>query len=266
MAAIPLRTAFKSFAALFLSITGLVICALLGVAAWQYSTSKAGQINSLFLSTERQYRVFNPESNRPVVYAFDGQSRRNSLAPAAVFSIAALIRGDPLPRIVAIASGSKRDRDFRSESSVPAAWRPRIKGRAAAFDRFLIEELFPKIEGTESAKRILMGHSLAGLYALELAARTPTHFDAVWAFAPTFSHDLTVTHRLHRLCDGQLEIFVNWGLESTRDTAVFDDIVQNWLSQPQCRNSVPRVFRHYGAIHQAVMLSGAMHIAIEFLA
>ena len=42
----------------------------------------------------------------------------------------------------------------------------------------------------------LDGHSLAGLYALDLASRKRGQFSGVFAFAPTFSHDTSITRRL----------------------------------------------------------------------
>ena len=234
---------------------------------WQWTASEAQVFPSKALGAERPYRVFNPDSRGPVVYALDGQNARHGLIPAAIFSASALIQGKDLPKVVAIASGRERDNDFRRAQSKPAAWRPRISGQSEQFDRFLINEIIPAIEGggARRTKRFLMGHSLAGLYALDLGTRYPGLFDGIFTFAPTFSHDLSIVDRLALTCRDDVALYTNWGWESARDTAVFDSVVARWKTAPECARQVPVTSRHFGAFHQIIMLTGQIEIAWRFL-
>ena len=153
---------------------------------WQWEASEAHVISSRALGSDRTYRVFNPNSHGPVIYALDGQNARHGLLPAVIFSVTAAVKGQELPKIVAIASGKDRDADFRNARSEPELWRPRIAGHANRFDSFLIGEIIPVIEGEAIGQtpRFVMGHSLAGLYALDLGARHPDAFDGIFLVLP----------------------------------------------------------------------------------
>lgn len=164
-------------------------------------------------------------------------------------------------------STGDRDKDFRPISSTPTRWRSKIPGHSDRFDRFLVEELFVEVEGENAGEtqRFLTGHSLAGLYALDLAAHEPELFGGVFVFAPTFSHDISIANRLPHACAADLDIYANWGLESARDTEVFETTVKRWKSDAGCRRFTPVTRRHYGAIHQIVMITGQVDVAFRFL-
>lgn len=233
------------------------------LSAWQWSTSTVRTIDSVALQETRTFRVFNPHSEDRIIYTLDGATLRNSLAPAVVFSVAAILQGHDPPKIVAIYSNVNRDRDFRPVTSAPTYWRPRIVGRSSAFDTFLMHELMPLIEGHQVSgkRRYILGHSLSGLYALDLATRVPGQFAGVFAFAPTFSHDTTIDGRLQTACDADTVLYANWGLESARDTEVFAATVARWKADLRCRQRPPLTPRHYGSLHQIVMLTGQLHAA-----
>lgn len=241
------------------AISVLVCC----VGWWQWSKSERKFIASQALEEERAYRVFNPNSDGPILYSLDGHMMRNSLFPAIIFSVNSFIRSQPLPKIIAIESTSSRDRDFRPSQGTPTYWRPTISGRAADFDRFIFNELIPEIEGNTQAEneRYIMGHSLSGLYVMDLAGRDTTSFSGYFAFAPTFSHDLSIQERLQHSCRSGAIIYSNWGLESARDTEVFEETVSAWKSQPECRLHQPITPRHYGSIHATIMFTGHLHLA-----
>jgi Putative esterase len=246
----------------------LVVSLVVGfLAGWQWLTSKRYSIHSRALQESRTYRVFNERSNGPVIYSLDGDSLRNSLAPAVLFSFAATLRGQALPKLVAVHSNVGRDRDFRPLKSTPTYWRPKIAGRSTAFDNFLLGELVAEIEKPEAKgiRRYLMGHSLSGLYALDLATREPERFAGIFTFAPTFSHDTSIGERLPKLCHAGTSIYANWGLESLRDTAVFDVIVTQWNANIDCRQNTPATPRHLGSLHQTIMLTGQFHVAFWLL-
>ena len=244
----------------------LILGLLFAFALWLWWSSEPITVASRALDEDRQIRVFNPAGEGVTIYALDGQSLRHSLGPAMLFTFGAFLQGKPLPRIVAIHSDADRDRDFRSAHGSPTDWRPRIAGHADKFDRFLLQEVVPLIEneGQRGSGRYLMGHSLAGLYALDMAIRNENSFDGIYAFAPTFSHDTSIAERLPRLCRADVSTYVNWGLESERDTQVFERTVGLWTSSPQCADGQPAIRRHYGAIHQVVMLSGQVEAAWRF--
>lgn len=243
-----------------------VLGLLLAFALWLWWFSETRMIASRALDEDRQIRIFNAASGGATIYSLDGQSLRQSLAPAMLFTVSALLQDQPVPRIVAIHSDADRDRDFRSSLSTPTDWRPSIAGHADKFDTFLLQELLPSMEGGDpkGRRRYLMGHSLAGLYALDMAIRNENSFDGIYAFAPTFSHDTSIAERLPKLCQADVSIYANWGLESERDTQVFDRTVGLWTSSPQCADGHPVIRRHYGAIHQLVMLSGQVEVAWRF--
>lgn len=234
------------------------------LSAWQWSTSVARTIVSAALHETRTYRVFNPSSEARIIYSLDGGTLTNSLAPAVVFTIAAILRGQDPPKIVAVYSNASRDRDFRPVTSAPTYWRPRIVGRSSAFDTFLMRELMPQIEVRQVSgiRRYLLGHSLSGLYALDLATRVPGQFVGVFAFAPTFSHDTTISRRLPISCNAKTILYANWGLESSRDTKLFAATVSQWKADHRCLQRLPLTPRHYGSLHQIVMLTGQIHAAL----
>lgn len=233
------------------------------LAVWQWSTSVIHRIDSVALQEARVFRVFNPYSKDRTIYLLDGGALRNSLAPAVIFSVAAILQGRDPPKIVAVYSNANRDRDFRPVTSTPTYWRPRIVGRSPSFDAFLMLELIPQIEDQRqsSTRRYILGHSLSGLYVLDLATRFPGRFAGVLAFAPTFSHDTTIGARLPISCDANTLLYANWGLESSRDTEVFVTTVTKWQADRRCNQRPPISPRHYGSLHQIVMLTGQLHAA-----
>lgn len=238
----------------------LVVSAL---SAWQWSTSSVRTIYSVALQETRTFRVFNPHSKAQTIYSLDGGVLRNNLAPTVTFSVAAILQGREPPKIVAVYSNANRDRDFRPVASAPTYWRPWIVGRSPAFDTFLMRELMPLIEGRRESgtRRYILGHSLSGLYALDLATKAQGRFAGVFAFAPTFSHDTTIGARLPISCNANTILYANWGLESSRDTEVFATTVTQWQADRRCSQRPPISTRHYGSFHQIVMLTGQLHAA-----
>lgn len=235
-----------------------------GFGWWQWSASERKAISSEILQEDRAYRVFNASSDGPIIYSLDGQFMRNGLFPATLFSTSAFLRGRRLPKVVAVESTGSRDRDFRPLESTPTYWRPALAGRAGDFDRFLFDELIPDVEGdgADAAGRYIMGHSLAGLYVMDLASRDTGNFAGFFAFVPTFSHDTSIQERLPGACRANALIYANWGLESARDTEIFAQTVKGWKAKPECREHPPVTSRHYGLVHAAIMLTGHLHLAV----
>ena len=246
----------------------LIIAAFLGAfffaiaAKIVWDDSQAHTIDSVHLQEQRSYRVFGSGNSNEYVYSFDGQSFRNGLFPATMLRISSWIGAWPDATFVAIYSNANRDVDFRPQHVEPTYWRPSISGRSDIFDSFLIEELFPEVEGNMDVakRRHLFGHSLAGLYVIDLASRHPDLMAGVYAFSPTFSHDQTILDRLPNVCAGQTDVYANWGLESERDTKVFQSFTREWLEHPGCQERSLTIRRHFGVVHAAIMSTGQAEV------
>ncbi len=221
----------------------------------------AFSLKSPSLNEKRDIEIFNHRSahpGAPVIYTLDGEKHGNAVFAAANGMLIAIVFGKPPPLVVAVHSHGRRDIDFRPATVEPAAWRPYISGRAATFDVFLIADLRREIETRFGGGRAayLFGHSLAGYYALDLPTRTNQHgFAGIYAFSPTFSHDLSLIKRLRRACAVSPYLYATIGLESSRDSAVFDRASKIAQADPACANKIVFV-RHPGVIHQFIMLTG----------
>lgn len=218
-------------------------------------------VSSQALGEDRRITVFKGGGQpKHAIYALDGHNHRHALLPAAHAALFAWANGQPRPLFVAIHNRAGRDTDLRPAKVKPAYWRPDMSGRAAAFDIFLLQELRNEIEARFGAprRRFLFGHSLGGFYALDMPGRQPKHgFAGLYAFSPTFSHDLSLLDRLEAACISTPAIYANIGLESGRDTAVFRDAENNVRAIPACRRRFETA-DHPGMIHAVIMLTGQL--------
>lgn len=246
---------------LLLVLIGLCYSIVLAIV-WNARTELT--VRSEALSEVRKITVFGGSGRHApnvTIYALDGEKHRHALLPAAHSALISWVGGNTRPLFVAIHNQGRRDEDFRPNNVQPASWRPKISGRSAAFDSFLLYEARSEIERRfrRSDSRYLFGHSLAGLYALDMPTRRQQHgFNGIYAFSPTFSHDLSLLARLDKICWNDSQVYLNIGLESVRDTAVFDEAERKLNGSALCRSNVV-VARHPGVIHQLIMLTG--HIA-----
>ena len=80
-------------------------------------------------------------------------------------------------------SSSGRDDDFRPPAEEGVTW----GGQADRFLRFVEIEAIPSVDEAfrTERNRILVGHSLGGLFALYALAEHPQLFDAYFAFSPS---------------------------------------------------------------------------------
>jgi predicted alpha/beta superfamily hydrolase len=242
------------------AIFGLALILWLSYAillAWIWSGRAEVTINSAALSETRAATVFNAGS-KIIIYSLDGEGIRHGLLPAANGTAIARLNGEPAPTIVAVHTQSNRDVDLRPARVEPAYWRPDIKGRSHLFDKFLIAELRANIERRFGAprKRYLFGHSLGGFYAIDLLTRRSDYgFDGLFAFSPTFSHDMSLLRRFGVACANGNQLYANIGLESERDTDVFNKAEAEFKKIEVCEKRV-ELRRHPAMIHQIVMLTG----------
>jgi predicted alpha/beta superfamily hydrolase len=231
-----------------------------GLLYWVWSNRTVIVIASKSLDEPRTVTVFGSAEGQTatMIYSLDGDKYRHSLIPAAHSTFIALLSGNPSPTIVAIHDHGGRDKDFRPAQVTPAYWRPNISGRSSAFDLFLLEELRGQVEQKFSrrGKRYLFGHSLGGYYALDMTTRQPQHgFAGIYAFSPTYSHDLSLIDRLDRICVSNKHIYINIGIESGRDTDIFNRAKSAVKISNSCRSKV-KFGEHFGVIHGLIMITG----------
>lgn len=236
----------------------LVATCLAAFSAYTVAGSRTVTMYSAALGEERIYSVYHSAYRSRIIYVLDGHMDRNGWIAATLYAIGSTLRGHSPPTVVAIHSNQNRDIDFRNKTSTPTDWRPTLEGRAPALDAFLLDELLPQVEeGLQTApKRTLSGFSLSGLYALDLATRSEGVFDRVQAFSPTFSHDTSISERLGNSCSDDTRLFANWGLESDRDTDVFQSAAARWQSSADCSKDSLTIRRHFGVIHALIMVTG----------
>jgi predicted alpha/beta superfamily hydrolase len=88
--------------------------------------------------------------------------------------------------VVGVSQGDRmRELTFSPSNEENGDWA--TSGGAEPFQRFLQEELIPGIDESYRTHpfRILVGHSLGGLFAVESLSRTPGLFQATLAFSPS---------------------------------------------------------------------------------
>lgn len=89
-----------------------------------------------------------------------------------------------------------------------------------------------------------------------MATRNSGHgFAGLYAFSPTFSHDLSLIERLGAACANSPYIYASIGIESGRDTEVFEKAELAAGKLASCANKL-HIARHFGMLHQTVMLTG----------
>jgi uncharacterized protein len=127
-------------------------------------------------------------------------------------------------------------RDAAVEKSMTAAHkRPVPNGDAGNFHRFIRDELIPFIETTyraDPARRILVGHSYGGLFALFGLFETPDLFDTLIIGSPTLSYGDRFTFRqeaafaqAHRQLPVKIYLFVS-ELEEGQDDFTLTDTLR----------------------------------------
>ncbi|MBF2714349.1 alpha/beta hydrolase [Agrobacterium vitis] len=162
------------------------------------------------LETDLEYEIFvyvpdiePPASGFPVIYCLDANSdfitvaetvRRVSRRPKATGIAPSIVVGIGYPNTNGY-NVDRRHRDFTANSADPDVFAdyPRdCCGGQAAFIRFLGHQLRSHIQSSLNAdahRRILLGHSLAGYFVLDLLAKYPDMFDGYISFSPSIWWD-----------------------------------------------------------------------------
>ncbi len=126
-------------------------------------------------------------------------------------------------------------RDEAVEKSMQAAHkRPVPNGDAGNFHQFIKDELIPFVEKTyraDPSRRILVGHSYGGLFALFGLFETPDLFDTLIIGSPTLSYGNRFTFqqeeafaKAHRKLPAKVYLFVGEFEESLNDHTVTDTL------------------------------------------
>ena len=148
------------------------------------------KFKSRYLGEQKSLFIYLPESYKskseryPVCYILDGRSYYEPFAGIVKYlSLYGLI---PEMIVVAVESGDRlKEFTYTPADEKTGDWP--TSGGAESFRRFLSLELIPYIEASFRAHpfKILVGHSLAGLFAVETLTRYPELFEATLAFSPS---------------------------------------------------------------------------------
>ncbi|MBN2344785.1 MAG: tetratricopeptide repeat protein [Candidatus Aminicenantes bacterium] len=136
-----------------------------------------GEERTLFIYTHQAYG--EDQSRYPVAYVLDGEW--NFHQTSGVIDLLSSREVIPWMIVVGIANVDR----MRDLSPTPIKEQPR-SGGAAAFRRFLREEVFPFVEARYRTEpfRLLVGHSLGGLFAIDTLLGEPELFSAYLAVGP----------------------------------------------------------------------------------
>ena len=136
-------------------------------------------------------RVFLPggyqrsNARYPVLFANDGQDLE---ALGVVRTMDSLVRSGSMQPIIVVAIGAGEDR-LQNYGTVGQTNVQGLGGRAGAYERFLLDEVWPLVEGRYRIlprEAAIMGWSLGGLSAFHIAWRNSEKFSRVGVFSGSF--------------------------------------------------------------------------------
>jgi len=154
-----------------------------------YVIGTTRQLHSDVLGEDRQLIIHLPQGYEggqqqyPVMYLLDGDTHFHHTTGITQF----LTRGGYMPAMIVVAiPNTDRTRDLSPEPSAEVAERSPTAGGADEFLRFLSDELIPWVEGQyrTASFRVLVGHSLGGLFATHALLVRPEVFDAYISISP----------------------------------------------------------------------------------
>lgn len=169
----------------------------------------------------------------PVVYLLDGGNLFPMLAPYHHY----LQTTEELSPVILVGisygttdwkKGNRRSTDF----TLPADDRAHYGG-AAAFHQMMTDELFPLIEQkypTDSSRRILMGHSIGGQFALYAAQHQPHTFAGLIASNPAIHRNTAQFLQDSEPTSAQPKLFI---MQADGDDERFKKPRKTWLEHWQ---------------------------------
>jgi len=123
-----------------------------------------------------------PDSRYPVVYLLDGEAHFHHVTGLVQF----LMQTGRMPRVIVVGVANvDRTRDFTPTHVSEAD----TSGGADRFLVFLAKELIPAVEAAypTARYRVLIGHSLGGLFAIHALNQMPDLFDATIGISPSLA-------------------------------------------------------------------------------
>ena len=150
---------------------------------YRFASVRLGEARTLDVALPREYAT--SDERYPLLVVLDGESLTEPAAALARFyaSVATL----PQTIVVGV-HNTRRGRDMTPEATTGFVPPPDVgaTGGADAFLDFLADELIPDIERRYrvAPMRVLIGHSLSGLFVLHALARRPELFTGYVAMEP----------------------------------------------------------------------------------
>jgi len=158
--------------------------------ATPYVIGTTQQLHSDVLAEDRQIIVHLPQGyeigqqHYPVMYLLDGDAHFHHTTGIIQF----LAQQGYMPAMIVVAiPNTDRTRDLTPEPDTEVATRTPTAGGADEFLRFLNDELIPWVEGQYRTApfRVVVGHSLGGLFATHALLVQPEVFDGYIAISPS---------------------------------------------------------------------------------
>jgi predicted alpha/beta superfamily hydrolase len=145
-------------------------------------SSHLGENKTVFIHLPHDYK--DGTKRYPVMYVLDGGDYFEPFAGMVKYMSS--FEMTPEMIVVAVAHGDRlKEFTFTPANEETGNWP--TSGGAESFREFLEKELLPHIDATYRTHpfRILVGHSLAGLFAVESLTRSPELFQATFALSPS---------------------------------------------------------------------------------
>ncbi len=148
----------------------------------RFNSALTGGEKAVFISLPASYE--KGSFRYPVCYVLDGRSYYEPFA--GVVKYLSLYEIIPEMIVVAVESGDRLNEFTYTKADEKTGDWP-TSGGADAFRKFLSDELIPTIDASYRTQpfKILIGHSLAGLFAVETLSRHYDLFEAVIALDPS---------------------------------------------------------------------------------
>ena len=164
-----------------------------------------GEDRTLLISTPERYK--KGKEVYPVLYLLDGEEHFHHTTGITTF----LSHVGRAPEMIVVGIASTADGRERDLTPTASKDNP-TTGGGAKFLSYLKDEVAPRIEGAyrTAPYRVIVGHSLGGLFALEALTTSPTTFNAYIAMSPSLWWD-----------DRRLLQVAEKALESHPDTQAF---------------------------------------------
>ena len=176
-----------------------IICFLVGTETFGQAASQplllgeSFTIDSGLLDESRRVLIAVPQSYQRsderygVVYVLDAETQFEHIVSSTQFLAGFANQSIPPVIVVGIANTDRmRDLTPASGASESSAFR---QGGADQFLRFVVDELFPWVDQNyrTSDFRVLVGHSLGGLFAVHALSSAPDVFDALLVIDPSLN-------------------------------------------------------------------------------